>query len=387
MTNFKPITLAHKGVELTILNIEYNKEYLCKKDCFYVESADKFECDLKRNTSLNFNKNKLIATLVLMNIKNFTDSGWSINTGDWELVDTDGFAYHCYEMCNYFYPPRLVRPDHWTVSPGTQVNFLLTFPELETGKDVAMLLCAKNSDIIKFFIKDLSYEAKMVFETKNKEFIINSIQTDWQSRNIQDSLDYIKNLIFSRLNNILTSREIKKLENDINNKRFEIEQKLKTIPKEYQDFFNPIFSNILVEYQNNLATKKEAENKNMEFEAKASNLLELTPEEFEQYIADIYSALGYAVKITPQSNDKGIDILMSKDNKKYAVQCKRHKGTIGSPDIQKFIGAMQYANISHGYFVTTGIFSLEAEKMANEYPIELIDKFKLGLLIKEILKQ
>ena len=80
-------------------------------------------------------------------------------------------------------------------------------------------------------------------------------------------------------------------------------------------------------------------------------------------------------------NDKGIDIIMYKDNVKYGVQCKRYKGTVGSPEIQTFIGELNHAKADKGYFVTTGMFSFEAEQMAAEHPIRLFNRIELSTLV------
>ena len=53
--------------------------------------------------------------------------------------------------------------------------------------------------------------------------------------------------------------------------------------------------------------------------------------------------------------------------------------------IQKFIGAIDHSKADKGIFVTTGMFSFEAEKMASEHPIILINRIDLGkLIMKEL---
>ena len=84
------------------------------------------------------------------------------------------------------------------------------------------------------------------------------------------------------------------------------------------------------------------------------------------------------VKVTRQSNDKGIDIICEKDGLLYVAQCKRYAATVGSPDMQKFIGAMQNARADRGVFITTSTFTREASIMANENNVELVDKYKLA---------
>ena len=72
---------------------------------------------------------------------------------------------------------------------------------------------------------------------------------------------------------------------------------------------------------------------------------------------------------------------------KVAIQCKKYKGVVGSPDIQTFLGAMRHAQAQKGFFVTTSVFSVEAEKMASEHPIELIDGIALADSIQKALSK
>ena len=111
-------------------------------------------------------------------------------------------------------------------------------------------------------------------------------------------------------------------------------------------------------------------------------MYELTPREFEEWTADLFSCMGYEkVTLTPQSNDKGIDVLAVKNGLKIAIQCKKFKGVVGSPDVQAFLGAMQNAEVDKGFIITTGTFSIAAEKSTINMPIELYDKISLSNLI------
>jgi restriction system protein len=159
-------------------------------------------------------------------------------------------------------------------------------------------------------------------------------------------------------------------------------------PKNRQDLVLRRYNEITADYNMKLEAIREKEKKSIELNKKVTSLSELNPREFEEYLTELFKLLRYEkVTLTPQMNDKGIDILMEKDGKRYAVQCKRHKGIIGSPAIQSFLGAMQHAKVSHGFFVTTSTFSLEAEKMASQHPIELVDATKLAQMIQQVLEE
>src|SRR5205823_1751070 len=45
--------------------------------------------------------------------------------------------------------------------------------------------------------------------------------------------------------------------------------------------------------------------------------------EFERFIGKLYTRLGYGVSLTHGGADQGVDLILSKDGKKIAVQAKR----------------------------------------------------------------
>jgi restriction system protein len=116
-------------------------------------------------------------------------------------------------------------------------------------------------------------------------------------------------------------------------------------------------------------------------------LYKTSPNEFEDVIAEMYKKLGYDVKQTPYSNDKGKDIILKKDGRKYLVECKRYhfENTIGREALQKFFAAIIEEKAEKGFFVTTSDFKSTSIKYANDIKkIDLINGNKLILMMREI---
>lgn len=109
------------------------------------------------------------------------------------------------------------------------------------------------------------------------------------------------------------------------------------------------------------------------------DLQNLTPSQFEEYIAELFSALGYKTKVTGKVGDGGVDVEADKDGRTHYIQCKKFitsKVPVGA--VRDFYGAIaDRIDGGKGYFITTNVFTLEAEKFAADKPIELVDKFKL----------
>ena len=111
----------------------------------------------------------------------------------------------------------------------------------------------------------------------------------------------------------------------------------------------------------------------------------LTPTEFEEYVARIFEALGYKTELTGGAGDEGIDIKMTKDGRRYLVQCKQYFGKKITPHhVRDFYGAIGSSHIDgRGYFVTTSFFTSEAERWAEDKNLELVDVNELIKLMRE----
>lgn len=113
-------------------------------------------------------------------------------------------------------------------------------------------------------------------------------------------------------------------------------------------------------------------------------LQSMHPNTFEDYIADLYSRLGYTTEPVGGSYDGGIDVIAIKNDIKHYIQCKKFiTSKVGVSQVRDFYGAMAgKLSDGKGIFITTNIFTTEAEKFAEDKPIELIDGDKLLKLIR-----
>jgi restriction system protein len=110
----------------------------------------------------------------------------------------------------------------------------------------------------------------------------------------------------------------------------------------------------------------------------------LTPYQFEEYISQLFRNMGYKTKTVGGRSDGGIDVEAEKDGLVSYIQCKKYinrKVPVGA--VRDFYGAIaDKVDSGKGYFITTNVFTLEAERFAEDKPIELIDRFKLIEYIK-----
>ena len=99
-----------------------------------------------------------------------------------------------------------------------------------------------------------------------------------------------------------------------------------------------------------------------------------SPSFFETLVVDLMVAMGYggshsdAGKAIGKSSDEGIDGIIKEDKLGLDIiylQAKRWEGTVGRPEIQKFVGALHGKRAKKGVFITTGRFSEDALDYVN----------------------
>ena len=105
-------------------------------------------------------------------------------------------------------------------------------------------------------------------------------------------------------------------------------------------------------------------------------VMKLTPSEFEKLVVKLLLKMGYgsgiegAGVVTQASNDGGIDGIIKEDQLGFShiyIQAKQWAAgqTVGKPEIQKFVGALQGQQAQKGLFITTAKFSAGALQYAN----------------------
>ena len=117
-----------------------------------------------------------------------------------------------------------------------------------------------------------------------------------------------------------------------------------------------------------------------------------SPRFFESLVVDLMIAMGYggskvdAGKALGQTGDEGVDGIIKEDRLGLDViylQAKRWEGTVGRPEIQRFVGALHGKRARKGVFITTGRFSEDAIEYVNniEPKVILIDGRNLANLM------
>jgi len=117
-----------------------------------------------------------------------------------------------------------------------------------------------------------------------------------------------------------------------------------------------------------------------------------SPQFFERLVVELLLKMGYggsrrdAGQAIGRSGDEGVDGVISEDRLGLDVvylQAKRWDGTVGRPEIQKFVGALHGKRAKKGVFITTGVFSADATAYVDHIDprVVLIDGRRLAELM------
>lgn len=123
-----------------------------------------------------------------------------------------------------------------------------------------------------------------------------------------------------------------------------------------------------------------------------ARILSCSPSFFEQLVVELLVKMGYggsrrdAGERIRQTGDGGIDGIIKEDRlglDLIFIQAKRWQGTVGRPEIQKFVGALQGQRARKGVFITTSTYTSEAIDYATriDTKVVLIDGKHLSSLM------
>ncbi len=110
--------------------------------------------------------------------------------------------------------------------------------------------------------------------------------------------------------------------------------------------------------------------------------------DFEVFVASLYKDLGYAVELTPESGDQGVDVILT-DSKgeRIAIQTKRYDGNVGNGAVQEVIAGRTFHKCHTAMVLTNSYFTQSAIGLAkSDGNIQMIDRNELVKLLKKAIQ-
>lgn len=123
----------------------------------------------------------------------------------------------------------------------------------------------------------------------------------------------------------------------------------------------------------------------MDEKARLKNTIQsLNSDTFEEFVASVWSAMGWSTRVTQSSQDEGVDIVATKSgiyDEKVVIQAKRYSdgNNVGRPEIQQYSALKkQIPETDAVIIVTSSDFTSEAKILSQELNIKTIAGDKLA---------
>ena len=117
------------------------------------------------------------------------------------------------------------------------------------------------------------------------------------------------------------------------------------------------------------------------------NLMELTPNEFENLITNLFEKMGLETRQTRPSRDGGVDCVAYDPRPilggKVVIQAKRYKNTVGVSAVRDLYGTLHNEGASKGILVATSGYGQASFDFAEGKPLELLSGSNLLYLLSE----
>jgi restriction system protein len=118
-----------------------------------------------------------------------------------------------------------------------------------------------------------------------------------------------------------------------------------------------------------------------------TNLMDLSPRQFESLITNLFEKMGLETRQTRPSRDGGVDCVAYDPRPifggKVVIQAKRYKNTVGVSAVRDLYGTVQNEGASKGILVTTSGFGRASFEFAEGKPLELLSGSNLLYLLAE----
>jgi HJR/Mrr/RecB family endonuclease len=114
-------------------------------------------------------------------------------------------------------------------------------------------------------------------------------------------------------------------------------------------------------------------------------LLDLSPRQFEEFIAEIWNRFGYTIELTARTRDGGRDVVAVKKTEaevRYIIECKRYDDThkVGVAFLRALYGVKTHDKATKAFLATTSTFTRGASEFWEHHKWELEIKDFDGVL-------
>lgn len=99
----------------------------------------------------------------------------------------------------------------------------------------------------------------------------------------------------------------------------------------------------------------------------------LSGPEFERWMANLYTGLGYPTTVLGGSGDQGVDLIVVSTDGKIAIQCKQWARPVGNSCVQEVLAGSIHHRCDEAWVVAPNGFTPGARELARSVGVKLYD--------------
>ncbi|MBE6451722.1 MAG: restriction endonuclease [Alphaproteobacteria bacterium] len=107
--------------------------------------------------------------------------------------------------------------------------------------------------------------------------------------------------------------------------------------------------------------------------------------DYENFCFQQLKNAGYQVSKTPEIGDQGVDLIVSANNKKCAIQCKYYSTPVGNKAVQEVIAGRGFYNCELGMVCSNNTYTKSARELASNQHIVLVEKNNIIQAVNRLL--
>lgn len=112
--------------------------------------------------------------------------------------------------------------------------------------------------------------------------------------------------------------------------------------------------------------------------------------QFEVFLFEFFKVLSYSPTLTDDTNDKGIDLVISipkgNDHVSVGIQAKRWKSKVGVNEIRSMLEGKKHYRLDEVWIITTSDLTSAAITSAKNNEIEILNRDRVKLFLEELKK-
>lgn len=115
-----------------------------------------------------------------------------------------------------------------------------------------------------------------------------------------------------------------------------------------------------------------------------TNIDDMSGREFEEFISDLFTKMGYRTEITKASKDQGVDVIARSITGTVGIQAKRFQveHSVSNKAVQEIYAGIKYYQLDKGIVATSSYFTGSAKELAEKNNIILWDRDDLEKLFR-----